>query len=94
MRPTHGRATEAFGGDRRAGEQRLPLRCLPELRTGRPGLWRKIMDTNLFGSLQMTRAALPSMRERRWRVGGDGGLHGGPPAPAGPGRLRHLEGRR
>jgi NAD(P)-dependent dehydrogenase (short-subunit alcohol dehydrogenase family) len=27
-------------------------------------LWRKIMDTNLFGSLQMTRAALPSMRAR------------------------------
>jgi NAD(P)-dependent dehydrogenase (short-subunit alcohol dehydrogenase family) len=27
-------------------------------------IWRKIMDTNLFGSLQMTRAALPYMRAR------------------------------
>jgi NAD(P)-dependent dehydrogenase (short-subunit alcohol dehydrogenase family) len=27
-------------------------------------VWRKIVDTNLFGSLQMTKAALPSMRER------------------------------
>ena len=27
-------------------------------------MWRKIMDTNLFGSLQMTRAALPCMRVR------------------------------
>src|SRR6201996_397518 len=26
-------------------------------------IWRKIMDTNLFGSLQMTRAALPALRE-------------------------------
>jgi len=26
--------------------------------------WRKIMDTNLFGSLQMTRAALPALRRR------------------------------
>jgi NAD(P)-dependent dehydrogenase (short-subunit alcohol dehydrogenase family) len=28
------------------------------------GKWRKIMDVNLFGSLQVTRAALPSMRAR------------------------------
>jgi NAD(P)-dependent dehydrogenase (short-subunit alcohol dehydrogenase family) len=27
-------------------------------------LWRKIMDVNVFGSLQMTRAALPHMRRR------------------------------
>jgi NAD(P)-dependent dehydrogenase (short-subunit alcohol dehydrogenase family) len=27
-------------------------------------LWRKIMDVNVFGSLQMTRAALPFMRNR------------------------------
>ena len=27
-------------------------------------VWRKIMDVNVFGSLQMTRAALPSMRTR------------------------------
>lgn len=27
-------------------------------------VWRKIMDVNLFGSLQMTKAALPSMVER------------------------------
>ena len=26
-------------------------------------VWRKIMDVNVFGSLQMTRAALPFMRE-------------------------------
>ena len=27
-------------------------------------VWRKIMDVNVFGSLQMTRAALPQMRRR------------------------------
>ena len=27
-------------------------------------VWRKIMDTNLFGSLQMTRAVLPAIRAR------------------------------
>ena len=27
-------------------------------------VWRKIMDVNLFGSLQMTKAALPFLRER------------------------------
>src|SRR5580693_7095791 len=28
------------------------------------GIWRKIMEVNLFGSLQMTKAALPYLRER------------------------------
>jgi NAD(P)-dependent dehydrogenase (short-subunit alcohol dehydrogenase family) len=28
------------------------------------GIWRKIMEVNLFGSLQMTKAALPHLRER------------------------------
>jgi NAD(P)-dependent dehydrogenase (short-subunit alcohol dehydrogenase family) len=28
------------------------------------GVWRKIVDVNVFGSLQMTKAALPYMRER------------------------------
>ena len=55
-------------------------------------IWRKIMDTNLFGSLQMTRAALPSMRDARRRLGRDGGVDGGAPAPAGAGWLRHLQG--
>ena len=46
-------------------------------------IWRKIMDTNLFGSLQMTRAALPAMRGARWRLGRDGRLHGdAQPQPA------------
>ena len=27
-------------------------------------IWRKIVDTNLFGSLQLTKAALPSMRSQ------------------------------
>jgi NAD(P)-dependent dehydrogenase (short-subunit alcohol dehydrogenase family) len=28
------------------------------------GIWRKIMEVNLFGSLQMTKAALPHLRKR------------------------------
>ena len=56
-------------------------------------MWRKIMDVNLFGSLQMTRAALPFMRRR-----GGGSVvmvasMVASSAAAATGRLRHFEGR-
>ncbi len=53
-------------GHRRPGQQRIPLRraCPELLEDVDLAIWRKIMDTNLFGSLQMTRAALPAMRAR------------------------------
>ena len=55
-------------------------------------IWRKIMDTNLFGSLQMTQGRVALHARARWRLGRHGGVDGGPPTATGAGGLRHFEG--
>jgi NAD(P)-dependent dehydrogenase (short-subunit alcohol dehydrogenase family) len=57
-------ATEAFGGIDVLVNNAFRFDAFQTFEQVDLALWRKIMDTNLFGSLQMTRAALPSMRER------------------------------
>lgn len=58
------RATEEFGGVDVLVNNAFRFDVFQTFETVDLALWRKIMDVNLFGSLQMTRAALPSMRER------------------------------
>jgi NAD(P)-dependent dehydrogenase (short-subunit alcohol dehydrogenase family) len=58
------RATEEFGGVDVLVNNAFRFDAFQTFETVDLALWRKIMDVNLFGSLQMTRAALPSMRER------------------------------
>jgi NAD(P)-dependent dehydrogenase (short-subunit alcohol dehydrogenase family) len=58
------RATDAFGGIDVLVNNAFRFDAFQSFEEVDLGIWRKIMDTNLFGSLQMTRAALPSMRER------------------------------
>ncbi len=58
------RATEAFGGIDVLVNNAFRFDTFMTFEQVDLAHWRKIMDTNLFGSLQMTRAALPSMRER------------------------------
>ena len=77
---------------RRAREQRLPVRRLPEFRGRRP---RPLAQDHgrqpvRFAADDAGRASRHARTRRR--LGGDGGLHGGAPAPAGAGRLRDLEG--
>jgi NAD(P)-dependent dehydrogenase (short-subunit alcohol dehydrogenase family) len=56
--------TEAFGGVDVLVNNAFRFDAFQTFEEVDLALWRKIMDVNLFGSLQMTRAALPSMRER------------------------------
>ncbi len=57
-------ATEAFGGVDVLVNNAFRFDAFQSFEQVDLAIWKKIMDTNLFGSLQMTRAALPSMRER------------------------------
>jgi NAD(P)-dependent dehydrogenase (short-subunit alcohol dehydrogenase family) len=57
-------ATEEFGGVDVLVNNAFRFDAFQSFEDVDLAIWRKIMDTNLFGSLQMTRAALPSMRER------------------------------
>ncbi len=57
-------ATEAFGGIDVLVNNAFRFDAFQSFEEVDLAKWRKIMDTNLFGSLQMTRATLPSMRER------------------------------
>ena len=58
------RATEEFGGVDVLVNNAFRFDAFQSFETVDLALWRKIMDVNLFGSLQMTRAALPAMKER------------------------------
>src|ERR1700722_2910050 len=57
-------ATEAFGGVDVLVNNAFRFDAFQSFEEVDLAIWRKIMDTNLFGSLQMTRAALPAMRAR------------------------------
>src|SRR3984957_11771421 len=58
------RAAEEFGGVDVLVNNAFRFDAFQNFEDVDLGIWRKIMDTNLFGSLQMTRAALPAMRAR------------------------------
>jgi NAD(P)-dependent dehydrogenase (short-subunit alcohol dehydrogenase family) len=58
------RATEEFGGVDVLVNNAFRFDAFQSFEDVDLSIWRKIMDVNLFGSLQMTRAVLPSMRER------------------------------
>ena len=57
-------ATEAFGGVDVLVNNAFRADVFQSFEEVDLALWRKIMDVNLFGTLQMTRAALPAMRVR------------------------------
>jgi NAD(P)-dependent dehydrogenase (short-subunit alcohol dehydrogenase family) len=58
------RATEEFGGVDVLVNNAFRFDAFQSFEDVDLAIWRKIMDVNLFGSLQMTRAVLPSMRGR------------------------------
>ncbi len=57
-------ATDAFGGVDVLVNNAFRADVFQSFEEVDLALWRKIMDVNLFGTLQMTRAALPAMRAR------------------------------
>jgi NAD(P)-dependent dehydrogenase (short-subunit alcohol dehydrogenase family) len=58
------RASEEFGGVDVLVNNAFRFDAFQSFEQVDLAIWRKIMDVNLFGTLQVTRAALPSMRER------------------------------
>ena len=58
------RATEEFGGVDVLVNNAFRFDAFQSFEDVDLSIWRKIMDVNLFGTLQMTRAVLPSMRAR------------------------------
>ncbi|HEY2214043.1 MAG TPA: SDR family oxidoreductase [Acidimicrobiales bacterium] len=57
-------ASEAFGGVDVLVNNAFRFDAFKTFEDVDLGYWRKIIDTNVFGSLQMTRAALPYFRKR------------------------------
>jgi NAD(P)-dependent dehydrogenase (short-subunit alcohol dehydrogenase family) len=57
-------ARTAFGGVDVLVNNAFRLDAFQTFEDSDLAVWRKVMDLNLFGSLQMTKAALPSMTER------------------------------
>jgi NAD(P)-dependent dehydrogenase (short-subunit alcohol dehydrogenase family) len=58
------KASETFGGVDVLVNNAFRFDAFQSFETVDLAYWRKIIDTNVFGSLQMTRAALPYMRTR------------------------------
>ena len=68
LRPPHGGRAAEYGGVDVLANNAFRPDVFQSFEVVDLTVWRKIMDVNVFGSLQMTRAALPFMRGGRWSV--------------------------